>query len=59
MSKPFSTSAAIRDLANILDFIAHDTPGAAVKRVEEIGEKCLMIAAATQIGAAMPRLVFK
>jgi|GEM_PF-2346401 len=56
MSKPFYTSAAIRDLEDILDFIAHDKPGAAVKWVEEIEAKCLMIASAPQIGEAMPQL---
>jgi toxin ParE1/3/4 len=56
MNKPFYTSAAIRDLEDILDFIAHTKLGAAIKWVEEIEAKCLMIASAPQIGEAMPQL---
>ncbi|WP_164102596.1 type II toxin-antitoxin system RelE/ParE family toxin [Candidatus Laterigemmans baculatus] len=56
MPKPFYTSAAIRDLEEILAFIAQDKPNAATEWVEKIEAKCLLIASSPEIGEAMPRL---
>ena len=56
MNKPFYTSAAVRDLEDILDFIARDKPGAAIRWTEEIEAKCLVIASSPGIGEAMPQL---
>lgn len=44
MTKPFYTSAAQRDLADILHYIARDKPSAAVVWVEKVEAKCLAIA---------------
>lgn len=56
MSKPFYTSAAQRDLQDILTYIAQDKPGAALSWVEKIEAKCLLIASTPDIGEAMPKL---
>ena len=44
MTKPFYTSAAQQDLADILTYIAKDKPGAALRWVGKIEAKCLTIA---------------
>lgn len=44
MTKPFYTSAAQQDLADILNYIARDKPGAALAWVEKIEAKCLLLA---------------
>lgn len=41
MNKPFYTSAAKQDLAEILTFIAKDKPGAVIAWIEKIEKKCL------------------
>ena len=56
MSKPFYTSAAIRDLEDILEFIARDKANAAIEWIEKIEAKCLVISSSPGIGEAMPRL---
>ena len=56
MNKPFYTSAAVRDLEDILEFIARDKPGAAIKWIEVIEAKCLLIASSPGIGEALPQL---
>ena len=44
MTKPFYTSAAQQDLADIVTFIAKDKPGAALGWVGKIEAKCFTIA---------------
>jgi toxin ParE1/3/4 len=44
MTKPFYTSAAQQDLADILKYIAKDKAGAALAWVEKIEAKCLLLA---------------
>jgi toxin ParE1/3/4 len=56
MSKPFYTSAAHQDLADILDYIARDKPTAALGWVEKIEAKCLLIAQNPGIGELQPHL---
>ncbi|MCC7334953.1 MAG: type II toxin-antitoxin system RelE/ParE family toxin [Pirellulaceae bacterium] len=56
MLKPYYTAAAIEDLEEILTFIAKDKPGASLNWVEKIEAKCLLIAAAPDIGDQMPNL---
>ena len=56
MTKPYYTSAAKRDLADILQYIAKDNPDAALAWVEKIEEKCLLIAKNPGIGELHPRL---
>lgn len=43
MTKPFYTAAAQQDLAEILEYISKDKPGAALAWVEKIEAKCLTI----------------
>ena len=50
MTKPFYTSAAKQDLADILAYIAQDKPDAAVAWVEKIEAKCLLIASQPEMG---------
>jgi len=56
MTKPFYTSAARDDLADILKYIARDKPDAAVAWVEKIEAKCLLIAAQPEIGELHTKL---
>ena len=56
MTKPFYTTAATQDLADILEYIAQDKPGAAASWVEKIEAKCLLIASQTDIGQLQPKL---
>lgn len=56
MTSPYYTAAAIEDLEEILIFIAKDKPSAATSWVEKIEAKCLLIAAAPDIGDQMPNL---
>jgi toxin ParE1/3/4 len=55
MTKPFYTSAAQQDLADILGYIAHDKPDAAMAWVEKIEAKCLLIATSPHIGELQSR----
>lgn len=50
MTKPFYTSAARQDLADILTYIARDKPEAALAWVEKIEAKCLLIASQPKMG---------
>lgn len=56
MNKPLYTSAAHQDLADILDFIATDKPTAALRLVEKIEAKCLLISQNPGIGELQPHL---
>lgn len=56
MSKPFYTSAAYRDLTDILNYIAGDKPAAALAWVDKIEAKCLLIAKNPSIGELQPHL---
>lgn len=56
MTKPYYTSAAEQDLAEILMHIARDKPGAALAWVEKIEAKCLLIAASPALGQLQPHL---
>ena len=56
MKKPFYTSAATQDLEDILSYIARDKPNAAIKWIETIEDKCLLIASSPDIGEAKPLL---
>ena len=56
MTKPFYTSAAQQDLADILAYIARDKPGAAVEWVARIEAKCLLIAAQPAMGELQRQL---
>ena len=56
MTKPVYPSAARRDLADILTYIARDKPHAAVAWVEKIEAKCLLIASQPEMGELKRRL---
>ena len=56
MSKPFYTSAAERDLTQILQYIAEDNPDAALAWIKKIESKCLLIADNPGIGELHPKL---
>ena len=56
MNKPFYTSAAQQDLAEIVSYIARDKPGAALDWVAKIEAKCLLIAASPSLGELQPHL---
>ena len=56
MSKPFYTSAAYQDLADILNYIARDNPTAALDWVEKIEAKCVLVAENPSIGELQPQL---
>jgi len=56
MTKPFYTRAAEQDLSDILAYISHDKPDAALAWVEKIESKCLMIADHPDMGELTPHL---
>jgi len=60
MSRPYFSPSSRRDLNDILDYIARDKPGAALRHVERLEEACWMLAANPEMGAArddlLPRL---
>ena len=56
MNKPVYTTAATVDLVDILEYAAHDKPQAALKLVEKIEAKCLLIASSPGIGESQLHL---
>jgi toxin ParE1/3/4 len=56
MIKPFYTSAASQDLADILRYIATDNPTAALGWVDKIEAKCLFLAENPSLGELQPHL---
>jgi toxin ParE1/3/4 len=56
MKKPFYTSAAQHDLAEILAYIAKDRSGAAIAWVEKIERKCMLVAENPSTGQLQPHL---
>ncbi len=56
MTQLFYTHAAVRDLADILNYIAQDKPDAALAWVEKIEARCRLIAITPQIGELQSQL---
>ncbi|MDB4413486.1 type II toxin-antitoxin system RelE/ParE family toxin [Pirellulaceae bacterium] len=56
MTKPLYSTAARRDLIDILQFISRDKPDAAVSWVEKIEAKCLLLASQPEMGELRPLL---
>lgn len=56
MNKPVYTTAAMSDLDSVLEYAARDKPKAAIKLVETIEAKCLLIASSPEIGEAHRQL---
>jgi plasmid stabilization system protein ParE len=56
MKKPYYTSAAQQDLAEIVTYISRDKPGAALAWVENIETRCSLIAANPSLGELLPHL---
>lgn len=56
MTKPFYTSAANQDLADILNYIARDKPTVALAWIDKIEAKCVVIAENPSIGEMQPHL---
>lgn len=50
MTRPYYTSAAQNDLADIVGYIARDKPAAALAWVEKIEAKCMFLARAPHVG---------
>jgi toxin ParE1/3/4 len=51
MNRPFFSPSSRRDLREILEHIAKDKPGAALKHVEHLEEECWMLARNAEIGS--------
>ncbi len=60
MNRPFFSPASRRDLFEILDFIARDSPGAALRHVERLEAACWDLARNPMLGTLredlLPRL---
>ncbi len=56
MRKPVYTSAALQDLADIVEYISRDKPEAAWAWADKIEAKCLLIAEQPSIGDLQPHL---
>ena len=57
MSRPYFSPSARRDLLEILEYIARDKPGAALRHVERLEEECWALANNPQMGAARDDLL--
>ncbi len=57
MSRAFFSPSARRDLLDILEFIARDKPGAALRHVERLEDACQVLAKNPQLGTARDDLV--
>jgi len=51
MSRPFFSPSSRQDLRDILEHIANDKPGAALKYVERLEDECWMLARNSEIGS--------
>ena len=56
MSRPYYTSAAEQDMAEIVAYIARDKPNAALDWIERIEKKCFLIAQSPKLGDMRPEL---
>lgn len=56
MAEVLRTRAALRDLDEIWDYIARESPGAASRLIERIAERCHLYAKQPLLGAACPQL---
>lgn len=52
MNRPFFSPSSRDDLREILEYIARDNPGAALRHVERLEEACWMLAKNSQMGTA-------
>jgi toxin ParE1/3/4 len=57
MSRPYFSPSSHRDLQAILEHIAKDKPGAALRHVERLEEACWMLARNPQMGTARDELL--
>ena len=57
MNYPYFSPASRRDLFEILDFIARDKPGAALRHTERLEEACWALAKNPQSGTARDDLL--
>ncbi len=57
MKRPFFSPSSREDLREILEYIARDNPGAALKHVERLEQTCLMLAENPQMGTARDDLL--
>jgi toxin ParE1/3/4 len=51
MSRPYFSPSARRDLLEILEYIARDKPGAALRHVDRLEEACWKLAKNPQLGS--------
>lgn len=56
MSRPLYTTAALQDLAEIVEYISRDKPKAALALADKIEKKCLLISEQPFTGDAQPHL---
>jgi toxin ParE1/3/4 len=54
--KPVYSEAAAYDLVDLLQYAARDKPQAAMRLIEQLEAKCLLIASTPEIGERQPRL---
>jgi len=57
MSRPYFSPSARRDLLEILEYIARDKPGAALRHVERLEESCRTLAKNSQLGTVRDDLL--
>jgi toxin ParE1/3/4 len=57
MSQPFFSPSSRQDLRDILEYIAKDKPGAALKYVERLEDECWMLARNSEIGGLRSDLI--
>ena len=57
MNRPFFSPSSRKDLHDILEYIARDNPGAALRHVERLEEACWMLAKNPQMGTSLDNLL--
>jgi toxin ParE1/3/4 len=50
MSRPYFSPSSLKDLQQILEYIARDKPGAALRHVERLEAECWMLAKNPEMG---------
>jgi len=57
MSRPFFSPSSQQDLREILEYIARDKPGAALRHVERLEQACWMLAKNREMGTSRDDLL--
>jgi toxin ParE1/3/4 len=57
MKRPYFSPSSLQDLQDILEYIARDNPGAALRHVKRLEDACWMLAKNLEMGTAFDDLL--